>query len=155
MNKRYLGIDHGSKRVGLAYADSLGIAFPLPAIVYDKKAQLWEALEVVIKAKHIKHCVVGYPLNMDGTEGSRAQLTKDFAEAIHHRFGVTVSLSDERLTTHTVLNRQQSKTMKVQREERALGYVDSHAAALILQDYLNEEALGNEKGLWPEEHFGG
>lgn len=139
--KRYLGVDYGEKRVGLAYADSLGIAMPMPALVYHGKKELWARLKAIIELKGIQHCVVGLPLNMDDTEGPKAKAVREFAEVLSNCCHVAVSFSDERLTTHEVTLPRKKKTVQAEREVRERGVLDSRAAALILQDYLNEQQM--------------
>lgn len=136
--KKYLGIDLGRKRVGLAYADEVGIAFPLPPILVEGKTDLLEAVGKVIALKKITHCVVGYPLNMDDSEGARAKEAVIFAEKLQAIFHLPVSLEDERLTTYAAESIKTSKKkQKSPLIERKTGTIDSRAAAIILQDFLD------------------
>ena len=74
----YLGIDWGEKRIGLAFADSLGIAVPLPAAVASTKQARMQQIEAAITERKIEALVVGYPLNMDGSVGFKAKEVEAF-----------------------------------------------------------------------------
>ncbi len=142
--KHYLGIDYGRKRIGLAYADSLGIAFPLHTLSYENSRELWDGLGAVLHQKKIQHCIIGLPLNSDGTEGPRAQEIKAFAEILKKRFALEVDFSDEYLTTQSVKEtKPRPKSLQAHKKARKQGLVDQQAAALILQDYLNELGMTN------------
>ena len=78
MKKRYLGIDYGSKRIGLSYADEVGIAFPLPAANEKSVEERIDHIRRVIKERGILEIVVGYPVNMDGTEGFKCKEVEGF-----------------------------------------------------------------------------
>ena len=80
--RHYLGIDHGTRRLGLAYGDEIGVATPLPAIATAEEAKQWSALAAVVAARRITDIVLGLPLNMDGTEGPRCQSVRQFAANI-------------------------------------------------------------------------
>jgi putative Holliday junction resolvase len=132
---RYLGIDHGSKRVGLSFGDDLGVATPLPALRETDEFRVIEALGGLIRQRRITELVVGWPLNMDDTVGPKAKEVERFAEVLRRTFGLPVHLVDERLTSA-----EAEATIPKQRlrDIRASGVIDSRAATLILQDYLNQ-----------------
>lgn len=132
---RYLGIDHGSKRVGLSFGDDLGVATPLPALRETDESKVIEALGGLIRQRRITELVVGWPLNMDDTVGPKAKEVERFAEVLRRTFGLPVHLVDERLTSA-----EAEATIPKQRlrDIRASGVIDSRAATLILQDYLNQ-----------------
>ena len=132
---RFLGIDYGTRRIGLAYGDELGIATPLPALTDADAAKRRAGLAAVVKQRRITDLVLGYPLNMDGSAGFKAKEVDAFAEALRQAFGLPVHLIDERLTSHVA---EAGMTQKELREIRGKGIVDSRAAALILQDYLDQ-----------------
>lgn len=135
----YLGIDYGEKRIGVAHGDSIGIAFPLPAILSKNNEERMEKLEAIIKQKKIGKIIIGYPYNMDGTIGFKAKEVDAFISIIETRFLIEVIRVDETLSTYAVedsLKREGKKTSR-DRETRATGTIDSRAAALILQDYLD------------------
>jgi putative Holliday junction resolvase len=132
---RFLGIDYGTRRIGLAYGDELGIATPLPALTEAESAKRRAGLAAVVKQRRITDLVLGYPLNMDGSAGFKAKEVDAFAESLRKEFGLPVHLVDERLTSHMA---EAGMTQKQLREIRSQGIVDSRAAALILQDYLDQ-----------------
>jgi putative Holliday junction resolvase len=144
---RYLGIDWGEKRLGLAHADELGIAFPIEPLLISNEAAALEALSVLIVRKKITHCVIGYPLHMDGSEGDKAQRVKAFAEKLFALTGVPYSLSDERLTTHEARQKTQRKyrknSLQNAQKDRQSGRIDSQSAVIILQDHLNEQDVNH------------
>ncbi len=132
---RFLGIDYGTRRIGLAYGDELGIATPLPALTEADSARRRAALAEVVARRRVTELVLGYPLNMDGTAGFKAKEVDAFADQLRAEFGLPVHLVDERLTSHAA---EAGMNQKQLREIRAQGIVDSRAAAIILQDYLDQ-----------------
>src|SRR6187549_2862653 len=131
---RCLGIDYGTRRIGLSYGDELGVATPLPALVESEEAKRWAALAAVVKQRHATDLVLGYPYNMDGTAGFKAKEVDAFAARLRAEFALPIHLVDERLTSYEA---ESSIAKSKRREVRASGIVDSRAATLILQDYLN------------------
>lgn len=132
---RFLGIDYGTRRIGLATGDELGIATPLPALVEPELAARRRALAALVQQRRIDELVLGYPLNMDGSAGYKAKEMEALAEELRTEFGRPVHLVDERLTSHIA---EKGMNQKQLREIRAKGIVDSRAAAVILQDYLDQ-----------------
>ena len=133
---RCLGIDYGTRRIGLSYGDSLGVATPLPALVEAAPEKRWAALAAVIRERRATDLVLGYPLNMDDTAGPKAKEAEALAERLRAEFGLPVHLVDERLTSEEA----ESTIPKTKRREvRASGLIDSRAATLILQDFLNQK----------------
>lgn len=132
---RLLGIDYGTRRIGLSYGDELGVATPLPALVEADPARRWEALLEVARARRITEFVVGHPLNMDDTAGPKAREAEAFAARLRAAFGMPVHLVDERLTSHAA---EATIAPARRRELRGRGIVDSRAATLILQDHLDQ-----------------
>jgi putative holliday junction resolvase len=133
---RFLGIDYGEKRIGLSVGDELGFASPIAAAVGRTKVDRLKQIEEVIRARGIAALVVGHPLNMDGSSGFKAQEVERFVLLLQERFGLPVHLVDERLTSFEAEARFKSRGKKV---IRASGEVDSMAAALILQDFLDQK----------------
>lgn len=132
---RYLGIDYGSRRIGLSYGDELGVATPLPALLETDDPKRWTALRDLVRARRIEAFVVGWPLNMDDTVGPKAREVEVFATRLKQEFGRPVHLVDERLTSQEA---EASIPKSQRRQIRSSGIVDSRAATLILQDYLNQ-----------------
>jgi putative Holliday junction resolvase len=132
---RFLGIDYGTRRWGLAYGDELGVATPLPALVEADAGRRWLALGLVVRQRRITDLVAGHPLNMDGSAGFKAKDAEAFAARLRAEFGLPVHLADERLTTYEA---ESTMDKAKRRGTRASGVVDSRAATIMLQDYLNE-----------------
>jgi len=92
-------------------------------------------LAQVVRSRRIDEIVLGYPLNMDGSAGFKAKEAEALAEELRREFGLPVHLVDERLTSHVV---ERGMNQRQLREIRARGIIDSRAAAVILQDYLDQ-----------------
>jgi putative Holliday junction resolvase len=131
---RFLGIDHGTRRIGVAYGDDIGVATPLPAITAADPAKQWAGLGGLLKERRITEVVLGLPLNMDGSSGPKAKEVEAFAQRIRSEFGLPVHLVDERLTSYEA---ESTIPPSKRREVRKAGLVDSRAATIILQDYLD------------------
>lgn len=130
---RCLGIDYGTRRIGLSYGDDLGVATPLPALTDADPAQRWTALTALIAQRRITDLVLGYPLNMDDTVGFKAKEVEAFAARLKAETGLPVHLVDERLTSYEA---ESTISRSKRRDVRASGIIDSRSATLILQDFL-------------------
>ena len=131
---RCLGIDYGTRRIGLSYGDELGVATPLPAIVESDPVKRWAALAAVARDRKVTDLVIGHPLNMDDSAGPKAKEVEAVAERLRKEFGLPVHLIDERLTSYEA----ESTIAKVKRRDvRSSGIIDSRAATIILQDFLD------------------
>ena len=133
----YLGIDWGEKRIGLAFADEIGVALPLPAAVEPTKKARLKHISDVIRQRSVATLVVGYPLNMDGSVGFKAEEVDAFIVELERRFQLPVHRVDERLSSHSVEQGYKGR----RRPDRQSGEIDSRAAALILQDFIEEQML--------------
>jgi putative Holliday junction resolvase len=131
---RCIGIDYGTRRLGLAYGDDLGVATPLPALIDADEAKRWAALAMVVKQRRATDLVLGHPLNMDGSAGFKAKEVDAFAVRLQGEFGLPVHLIDERLTSYEA---EATIAKAKRRDVRASGIIDSRAATIILQDFLN------------------
>lgn len=133
---RILGIDYGTRRVGLAVSDTLGIvAQGLETLNYSGSLELLlQKIEKVVRQHEVTECVVGLPLNMNGTVGEKAKKVEMFAEELRHTLQLPVHLWDERLTTASV-EREFSIWKVGSRKQKKL--VDRLSAQLILQSYLD------------------
>jgi putative Holliday junction resolvase len=118
----------------LAYGDEIGVATPLPAITSGDPAKQWAGLAAVLKERRITEVVVGHPLNMDGTAGPKAREIEDYAQRIRSEFGLPVHLIDERLTSYEA---ESTLAPSKRRAARKTGMIDSRAATIILQDFLD------------------
>ncbi len=132
---RCLGLDYGTKRIGLSHADEVAVALPLPALRESDEAARWAALGDLIRQRRITDLVVGYPFNLDGSTGFKAREVDGFVAQLKQRFGLPVHLVDETLTSYEA---ESTIAKKRRREVRASGLIDSRAACLILQDYLDQ-----------------
>jgi putative Holliday junction resolvase len=132
---RCLGIDYGTRRIGLAFGDELGVATPLPALVESDPAKRWAALIETARQRRVTDVVIGHPLNMDDSIGPKAKEAEAIAEKLRGELGVPVHLVDERLTSYEA----ESTIAKAKRRDvRASGLIDSRSATLILQDFLDQ-----------------
>ena len=134
---RLLGIDLGTKRIGIAISDyNQKIATPLQTLDKSKQGKLIDELESIITENDIKGIIIGNPINMDGTYGKSSQSAKDIAINISNKIDIPVSLWDERLSTLGAFNLSSELDVNVSKRERD---IDKFAAAFILQgalDYL-------------------
>ena len=141
---RILGLDFGSKTVGVAVSDELLITAQGLEIVRRKSPsklrQTLARIEEIIGEYKVDKIVLGYPKNMNNTEGERCEKTSEFKEMLERRTGLEVILWDERLST--VSADQSMMEMGIRRENRK-EYVDEIAAIFILQGYL--DYLSNQK----------
>lgn len=139
---RILGIDPGTKTVGVAVSDELLLAaHTLPSIPAHPVAKLLEAVNSLIRDYNVYEIVVGLPINMDGTMGSSAEAAQAFARALEALLPGGVRLIDERLTTV-----QAERTLleaDVSRAKRK-GLRDRVAAVLILQSHLDSRAYRHD-----------
>jgi putative Holliday junction resolvase len=132
---RYLGVDLGRARIGLALADDvLRQARPLRVVQRHGEAKDLAAIRDAATEYEVERAVVGLPLNMDGSEGPAARLSRDFAPKLSAALGVPVELFDERLSTFEAETRLRERGLST-REARAR--VDAEAAAVILQGWLD------------------
>ena len=141
---RILGLDYGTKTVGVAVSDPLLLTAQGVEIIRRKSAgklrQTLARIEELVEEYEVETIVLGYPKNMNNTEGDRCEQTKELKEMLERRTGLPVVLWDERLTT--VAADQSMMEMGIRRENRK-DYVDEIAAIFILQGYL--DYLSNQK----------
>ncbi|MDE6674997.1 MAG: Holliday junction resolvase RuvX [Acetatifactor sp.] len=138
---RIMGLDFGSKTVGVAVSDPLGITAQGLEIIRRKEEnklrRTYARIEELIVEYQVEEIVLGLPKNMNATEGERAELTREFKDSLERRTGLPVPLWDERLTT--VAADRAMMEAGIRREHRK-DYVDMIAASLILQGYLDRRA---------------
>ena len=139
---RIIGLDYGTKTVGVAVSDALMItAQPLETIERksaNKLRQTLARIESIIEEYQAERIVLGYPKNMNNTIGERAQKSLEFKEMLERRTGLEVIMWDERLTT--VAADRHMMESGIRRENRKQ-YVDEIAAVFILQGYLDSLAF--------------
>ncbi len=132
---RLLGIDLGTKRIGIAISDyNQKIATPLQTLDKSKQDKLIDELENIITEYDIKGIIIGNPINLDGTYGKSSQSAKDIAINISNKIDIPVSLWDERLSTVGAFNLSSELDINVSKREKD---IDKFAAAFILQGALD------------------
>ncbi len=140
--RRLLGLDYGSKTVGAAATDPLGLTVqPVETIVRKEEKKLRRTLariEALCREMEISAVVVGLPLNMDDTEGELAQLTRQFGEAVARRTGLPVYYEDERLTTLEA-GEILDETGFARKDRKEV--IDQLAAVLILESFISREEV--------------
>ncbi|HVP43150.1 MAG TPA: Holliday junction resolvase RuvX [Terriglobales bacterium] len=135
---RILALDVGSRRIGLAVSDPLGItAQGLETLQRKNKRTDLEGLEAVIRRYQVRELVVGLPLRMSGAEGTQAEKMAAFAEELRRRFQLPVHLWDERLTSAQANRLLREADLSIEKRAKA---VDRMAAVLILQSFLESRA---------------
>ena len=131
---RIMAIDYGDARTGVAISDAAGLLAGFTTVIRSRKAEhVAEEIRTLIQTHGVEELVMGFPRNMDGTEGPRAELYRAFAVLLREATGMEPRLWDERRTTieaHQILHTS-GKKMKRHKEN-----VDAVAAALILEGYL-------------------
>lgn len=149
---RIMGLDFGSKTVGVAVSDSLLITAQGVEIIgrkeENKLRRTLARIEELIEEYQVEEIVLGLPKNMNNTEGQRVALTREFAEKLERRTGLPVIFWDERLTT--VAADRAMIEAGIRREKRK-SYVDKIAASLILQGYLDSRRETDGAGRNPEQ----
>ena len=135
---RIMGLDYGSKTVGVAISDELGItAQGVETITRSEEGKLRRTLARIAELSQeyrINRIILGYPENMDNSAGARVKKTEEFADMVRRRTGLPVVFWDERLTT--VSAERVLMESGVRREKRK-AVIDKIAAVLILQNYLD------------------
>lgn len=131
---RIVGIDYGRKRIGVAYSDPLRItAQPLPTITVNSMQEAVKKLCALLTEYDVELLVLGRPGSLSGGGGQMAEEVEDFAERLRQQ-GYQVVLADERLSTKEA---QRMMRMSGKSEKQMRGKLDSVAAQLILQTYLD------------------
>lgn len=143
---RIMGLDFGSRTVGVAVSDPLFITAQGIEIIRRKEEnklrQTLARIEELILEYEVGEIVLGLPKNMNATEGERVEKTKDFADKLSRRTGLPVVFRDERLTT--VAADRAMMEAGIRRENRK-EHVDKLAAVFILQGYLDEKAMQRDQ----------
>ncbi len=136
---RIMAIDYGDARTGIAISDPTGLLAGETRVIQSKKgAQLLAEIQALSDQFQVGELVLGYPKNMNGTLGPRAEKSAAFAERLREKTGLSVTLWDERRTTvdaHRILSETGNRGKK--RKEK----VDAVAATLILEGFLQKKQL--------------
>ena len=137
-NARLIGLDLGTKRIGIAICDDKRkIASPYKTIEYKNMDYLVNELKNIIKDNNIFAVIIGNPINMDGSFGKSAQSTNDKAKVIEKELNLIIAMWDERLSTSGAFNISSNLDINFSKKKKN---IDEKAAAFILQgalDYLN------------------
>ena len=135
---RTLGLDLGSKRIGVAVSDPLGFTAQGLATLRPEGGEqgVIRELRAVIEDKDVKEIVVGLPINMNGTEGPQAKAAIQFADTLKNEFSMPVKLWDERLSTVEV---EKVMIMGGASRKKRKNKIDTLAAQVMLQSYLNSK----------------
>ena len=135
---RVMAIDYGDARTGVAVSDASGLLAGYTTVIHTRSQErAAEELARLARERQADELVMGFPRNMDGTEGPRAELYRAFAALVEEKTGMPVRLWDERRTTieaHQILHAS-GKRMKAHKQN-----VDAVAASLILEGYLAYKA---------------
>ena len=141
---RVMGLDYGSKTVGVAISDALGItAQGIETIERKEENKLRKTLariEELVKEYEVEKIVLGFPKNMNNTIGERAEKSLELKAMLERRIGIPVIMWDERLTT---VEAERTLIESNVRRENRKKYVDKIAAVFILQGYLDSLSMGN------------
>jgi putative Holliday junction resolvase len=131
---RIVALDHGSRRIGVAVGETeTGMAFARPAIRRRSVAVDIDTISTIVRDEEAELVLLGLPLNMDGSEGPQAAAARDFGERLA-AIGLTIAFADERLTSWQA---EEQLASEGRRPSRQSGELDSAAARLILQEYLD------------------
>src|SRR5699024_4027154 len=140
---RIMGLDYGSKTIGVAVSDPMGLtAQGLEIIRREEENKLRKSLrriEELVKEYQVEEIVLGFPKNMNNTIGERAEKSLQLKETLERRLGLPVIMWDERLTT---VEADRTLIEAGVRRENRKKYVDMIAAVFILQGYLDAKEIG-------------
>jgi len=136
MHRRVLGVDYGSERIGLSLSDPLGlIAQPIPAL--KNTADVFSRLQQISSLEHVKLIVVGMPYNLKGQVARKAEQVLGFVEKLKGHLEIEVVTWDERFTTTLAHKTMLAMGTKKKERQKKDGRIDSMAAAIMLQGYLD------------------
>ena len=131
----YLGLDLGSKTLGLAISDrTSAIATSLEVLRYNDYDELLDKLSKIVESRKVDSFVLGNPLNLDGSISKRSEITFEFKKLLEEKFGKEVIMQDERLST------VEAERMLISNDEKRKNrkkVIDKVAATIILQGYLD------------------
>ena len=140
---RIMAIDYGDAHTGVAISDPTGMLAGWTTTIDSRKQDVVvEQLRAIIAEWQVTELVLGYPKNMNDTEGERVEKTLAFKEALERRTGLEVILWDERMST--VASERVLMEGNVRREDRKT-YIDKMAAAFILQGYLDYQSFSENQ----------
>ena len=131
----YLGLDLGSKTLGLSISDkTCTIASPLDVIRYENEEELFNSLDKIVLERKVDSFVLGNPKNLDGSLSKRSEITLEFKSKLENRYNKEVIMQDERLSTVEAERMLISNDTKRKNRKKV---IDKIAATIILQAYLD------------------
>lgn len=131
-----LGIDFGTKRIGIALGQTFTQSAK-PLTTLPNNSQLWQSLDTIIQEWHIGQIIVGLPLGMDGKEHEMTRQVKNFAKKVQHHTGLPVTFMDERLSSYEAERQFQSLREAQLSKAKNKSQIDAMAAQVILQSWLD------------------
>jgi putative holliday junction resolvase len=137
---RYLAIDYGSRRTGLAICDA-SETIVSPYSVIDSRKGLFDKISEIVETENAGAVIVGLPLNMDDSKGQQAQLSEQFAQRLKAKLKVPVYLQDERLSSYAAEEKLAPAQYTRAKKKKRL---DAIAAAEILDQFLQQKSSGNQ-----------
>jgi putative holliday junction resolvase len=138
VTRAILALDYGLKRIGVAQLDALGFSVqPMPVILNESPEQVLTRIAELVASQQIEQIILGLPLNMNDTEGPMALMIRAFKATLDERLGdgVEILLRDERLTSWSAEKEEFAKGKLPWKDK---GKIDTRAAMILLEDYLNE-----------------
>lgn len=142
MGDRFLGLDIGEVRIGVAVSDELGM-IASPVTMIPRKSDVAAELRKLIAQYKPARLIVGLPVGLSGREGPQAKATREFAEALGEDVGLPMEYWDERMSSSIA---EQALISQGTRREKRKQHVDAMAAAIILQGYLDNQRWRTASG---------
>ncbi|MEO0453803.1 MAG: Holliday junction resolvase RuvX [Verrucomicrobiota bacterium] len=138
---RILGIDYGTKRIGIAISDPTGsLTQPLPFLNAHPFKTLIDELRSMVREKEIAQIVIGIPRNMDGSYGDAADRAREFTLRLQEALLIPITTVDERMTTIQASRQLRAAGKKAHQQKQ---HIDSASAEIILQTYLDSQQLNS------------
>lgn len=132
---RYMGIDYGKARIGIAFSDLSGTIASAHSVIKGQREKDVENLSNLAKSMDVKYIVIGLPLNADGTESEMSKFVQDFGKKLSEKSGLQVFYQDERYTSFEAEEYLKEAGIKWEKRKELL---DKVSAQIILQNYLDE-----------------
>ncbi len=143
---RYLAIDYGTRRTGLAICDA-GETIASPLAVIEGREQLLPKIAQIVQAEEVQAIVLGLPLNMNDSEGPQTKLVRKFAETLKAHLPIPVHLQDERLSSFGAEEKLAPANLTKGKQKKRL---DAVAAAEILEAFLEQKRSARDAGTNPQ-----
>ena len=132
---RYMGIDYGKARIGIAFSDLSGTIASAHSVIKGEGEKDVENLSKLAKSMEVKYIVIGLPLNADGTESEMSKFVQDFGKKLSEKSGLQVFYQDERYTSYEAEEYLKEAGIRWEKRKQLL---DKVSAQIILQNYLDE-----------------